>query len=362
MTLRVAIVVQRGRGAGAVISPLHLARGLASSGTHVQFVCEPGSDVEPMARAAGLEVHAVRLEPRAHRDNARRLVEHLARHPVDLVNSQTRRDRTALSLARLLGELVPPLVITWRGMPSTFPLKNWAQSRLAERTIAVSRAVGDALVRRGTPRRRLVVIPNGVALERLDRHVPDDLVARWRSRIGWEPSRRTLGIVARPKDQAVVLDALAEVRTPVRLVLAGVDPSSELGRRAASVSERHAVVCLPFDHEIRPLYELLDLVLLPARFEGTSQALLEAMALGKPILASRAGGIPDTIEDGVTGRLLPPLDAGAWAAAIEQALAEPEAMAGMASRARRVAREEYSLDRTVARTRALYEEVVAARR
>jgi len=358
MTLRVAIVVQRGRGAGAVISPLHLARGLAACGLHVQFVCEPGSDVEPLAREAGLEVHAVSLEPKANRENARRLVEHLSRHPVDVVNSQTRRDRTALSLARLLGQLAPPLVITWRGMPSTFPLKNW----LAERTVAVSRAVGEALVRRGTPRRRLAVIPNGVALERLDQPVSDELVAEWRSRIGWDPSRRTLGIVARPKDQAVVLDALSRVRTPIRLVLAGVDPSGELGRRAAAVAGPHVVVCLPFDHQVRPLYELLDLVLLPARFEGTSQALLEAMALGKPILASRAGGIPDTLEDGVTGRLLPPLEPGAWADAIEQALARPEMMAGMAARARRVAREEYSLDRTIARTRALYEEVLAARR
>ncbi|HEX5632274.1 MAG TPA: glycosyltransferase family 4 protein, partial [Gemmatimonadales bacterium] len=327
MTLRVAIVVQRGHGAGAVSSPLHLARGLAADGVHVRFACEPGSDVEPLARAAGLEVHTVTLVPKAHRANARALARLLRAHPVDVVNSQSRRDRGALSLLRLAGGLDAPLVLTWRQMPATFPLKNWVQSRLAERTIAVSRSLGEALVRRGTPRSRLTVIPNALVLDRVDRPVGTDEVARWRERIGWEPSRRTIGIVARPKDQHVVLDALAGVRTPVRLVLAGVDPSSELGRRAALVGAPHVVACVAFDQQVRPLYELLDLVLLPSRIEGTSQALLEAMALGKAIVASRAGGIPDLIEDGVTGRLVPPLDAAAWAAAIEGALADGAGMA-----------------------------------
>jgi glycosyltransferase involved in cell wall biosynthesis len=362
VTLRVAIVVQRGHGAGAVSSPLHLARGLAEAGVHVRFVCEPGSDVEPLARAAGLEVHAVALPPRAHRANARALARILAAHPVDVVNSQSRRDRGALSLLRLAGGLDAPLVLTWRQMPATFPLKVWAQGRLAARTIAVSRALGEALVRRGTPRRRLRVIPNGLVLERVDRPVDKDELASWRARIGWEDSRPTLGIVSRPKDQQVVLDALAGVRTPVRLVLAGVDPASELGRRAAGVGAPHAVACVPFDQRVRPLYELLDLVLLPSRIEGTSQALLEAMALGRPIVASRAGGIPDLIEDGVTGRLVAPLDAAAWAGAIEGALADRAGMARLAERARRVAREEYSLARTVTRTRAVYDEAVAAAR
>jgi glycosyltransferase involved in cell wall biosynthesis len=119
---------------------------------------------------------------------------------------------------------------------------------------------------------------------------------------------------------------------------------------------------VPFDQRVRPLYELLDLVLLPSRIEGTSQALLEAMALGRPIVASRAGGIPDLIEDGVTGRLVAPLDAAAWAGAIEGALADRAGMARLAERARRVAREEYSLARTVTRTRAVYDEAVAAAR
>src|SRR5262249_34909074 len=151
-------------------------------------------------------------------------------HPVDLVNSQSARDREALAWLALTGSLKCPLVVTRRQMPHTFFLENWLVSRVAARVVAVSRPVGDALVRRGTPREKLAVIPNGLVTERVDAPVAAGAVLDWRRRIGWEPSRRVVGIVSRLKDQAVVLRALEHVRTPVRLVLAGIETPE---RRAA---------------------------------------------------------------------------------------------------------------------------------
>jgi glycosyltransferase involved in cell wall biosynthesis len=362
VSLRVLQVLQQGHGTGAVTSTLHLAIGLAGQGVHVRFACPPGSEVAARAAAAGLEVHPVVLQPRAHRRNAALLADLLARHPVDLANSQSSRDRNALTLLRASGRLPVPFVATRRQMPQSFPLGNWAVSRMAARMIAVSRPVGEALVRRGTPRDRLVVVPNGLVLDRVDRAVSAAEVADWRARIGWTPAQRTVGIVARPKDQHVVLEALAQVRTPVRLVLAGIPDAHPLVQLARAVAAPHAVVTLPFASDIRPLYELLEVVLLPSRIEGLSQALLEAMALGKPVLASDAAGNPDLVREGVNGRLVPPLDATAWARALEEALAHPVESARLAAAGRRTAREEFSLARTVERTHAVYREVLAQAR
>ncbi len=124
-----------------------------------------------------------------------------------------------------------PLVLTRRQMPRTFVLENWLASRAADRVVAVSSAVAAALRRRGTPGRKLSVIPNGLITSRVDRPVSDRALLDWKDRIGWDPGRRTIGIVARPKDQQVVLEALGRVRTPVRLVLAGVDPAGPLAAR-----------------------------------------------------------------------------------------------------------------------------------
>jgi glycosyltransferase involved in cell wall biosynthesis len=353
-------VLHQGGGAGSVTSTLHLSLGLARSGFPVKFVCPPGTEVEGLARAGGLEVHPLRLRARSHLSNAEALGELLRRHPVALVNSQSSLDRQALAWLALTHRLGAPLVITRRQMPLTLFLENWLVSRAAARVVAVSQAVGAALVRRGTPRTKLVVVHNGTILDRIDVAVPAASVEEWKSRIGWEPSRRTIGIVARPKDQPVVLRALDEVATPVRLVLAGVgdalDPA--MIRRVPS---RHAIVCLPFIPDVRPLYELLELVLLPSRMEGLSQSLLEAMALAKPVIVSAATGNLEVVRDGVNGRLAAPLDSSAWARAVDELLADPSGAERMGVAARITARDEFSLAKTVQRTAALYRSLVPGR-
>jgi glycosyltransferase involved in cell wall biosynthesis len=354
VTWSVMQVLHQGGGAGSVTSTLHLSLGLARAGFHIRFVCPPDSEVETLAIAGGLEVHPLALEPRERWRNAARLATFLGQHSVDLINSQSARDREALTWLGLTRRLPAPLVVTRRQMPLTFPLENWLVSRVATRVVAVSRSVGEALVRRGTPRSKLAVIPNGLVTDRVDGPIQPGVLEEWRARIRWEPSRRTIGIVSRPKDQEVVIRALEQVRVPVRLVLAGVDPSGPLGSLADSVPQRHAVVCLPFSTNVRPLYELLEVVLLPSRSEGLSQALLEAMALGKPVVASDSTGNQDLVTDRVDGRLVRPMAPQAWANAIEELLADPEAAGRLGAAARRTARVTFSLEHTVNRTAQLY--------
>jgi glycosyltransferase involved in cell wall biosynthesis len=243
-------------------------------------------------------------------------------------------------------------------MPRTFILENWLASRMAARVVAVSQAVGEALVDRGTPRRKLAVIPNGLVLDRVGAPSPME-VDGWRKRIGWSHSHRTIGIVSRLKDQAVVLRALDLVPTPVRLVLAGVDRGT-LGTLISRVPPRHQVMCIPFTSNVRGLYELLDLVLLPSRIEGLSQALLEAMALGKPVIASRAAGNIDLIADRRDGRLVEPLHPGAWARAIEELLQDEAAAGELGRAASQTARVTFDLRRTVERTGSLYRSILGS--
>ena len=129
--------------------------------------------------------------------------------------------------------------------------------------------------------------------------------------------------VAGPRIRRSCLRALEQVTIPVRLVLAGVEPDSDLGRLAEKAPSRHAVVCVPFTSQVRALYDLLELVLLPSHSEGLSQALLEAMALGKPVIASAATGNLEVMTDGLDGRLVDPTAPVAWARAIEALLSQP---------------------------------------
>ena len=347
-------VLHQGGGAGSVTSTLHLSLGLQRVGFQVRFVCPPASEVEAQARAGGLEVHPLALQANRRLSNASHLHRLLQRHPVDLVNSQSSRDRAALSWLALMGRLRVPLVITRRQMPRTLTVENWLVSRLATRVVAVSPSVATALARRGTSPRKLAMIPNGLVTSRVDTPVIPATLDHWRRRIGWEPSRRTIGIVARLKDQAVVLRALDQVAVPVRLVLAGVGPEAHLSSAVSRVPLRHAVVQLPFTADVRPLYELLEIALLPSRIEGLSQALLEAMALGKPVIASAAAGNLDLITDGLDGLLVEPLAPARWAQAITELLSDSGRARRMAAAARDTARHRFTLERTVQATAELY--------
>ncbi|MGE0351674.1 MAG: glycosyltransferase family 4 protein [Gemmatimonadales bacterium] len=349
--MHVLQILHQGGGAGSVFSTLHLSIRLARAGLAVRFVCPPGSEVEEAARNAGLEVHPLALRPRSRRANARAIAELLERHPVDLVNSQSSRDRQAFTWLGLTGRLKVPVIFTRRQMPLTIWLENWAASRVASRVIAVSHAVAEALVRRGTPREKVVAVHNGLVPDRVDRPVAAADVALWRERIGWNPEQRVVGIMSRLKDQAVVLRALHQVEVPVRLVMAGVArDEGRLDELARALPPRHSAVFIPFEPANRPLYELMEVMLLPTRMEGLSQALLEGMALGKPSIASAASGNLEVITDGVDGRLVSATDPAAWAQALTEVLTSEDLARRMGDAARHTARERFSLDRTVERT------------
>ena len=183
-------VLHQGGGAGSVASTLHLSLGLQRSGADVVFVCPPASEVEALAAGGGLTVVPLALEAGERRANAAALAQVLANYRPVLVNSQSARDRAALTWLRLSGRLPAPLVLTRRQMPRTFFLENWITSRSADRVIAVSHAVARALRRRGTPARKLAVIHNGLIADRVDRPVSDRVLFDWRDKIGWTPAQR----------------------------------------------------------------------------------------------------------------------------------------------------------------------------
>jgi glycosyltransferase involved in cell wall biosynthesis len=358
--MRVLLTLHQGSGSGAVHSVVRIARGLAERGVDVRLVCPPESPVEAQARGWGIVTHPIPLATAGRLVNGRRLRELLAAHPVDLVNSHGSRDREALTWMRLSGRLDVPLVLTRRSWPRT----TWLESRLsawaADRITVISEPMIAPLVQRGIPRRMIEIVPNGVLLDRIDQPVTEAQLAQWRERIGWRPDRRIVGIVARPKDQDVVLAALHQVATPIHLVLAGLDGDA-LVRPLATVPERHSIVRLPFDPDIRPIYDLLELVLHPSRWDALPQAVLEALALEKPVIASNSTGNAVIIRNGVDGLLVDPDHPAAWAGAIDQLLGDSALAARLAAQGRRRAREDFPVSRTIDRTIEVYRGVLAAR-
>jgi glycosyltransferase involved in cell wall biosynthesis len=108
------------------------------------------------------------------------------------------------------------------------------------------------------------------------------------------------------------------------------------------------------------LLACMDLVVHPATMEGLGVSLLQASAAGVPVVASRVGGIPEAVRDGVSGLLVPPADVAALADAVLALLADPDACRRMGAAGRDLVAREFSVARMVEGNLAVYRELLGA--
>jgi L-malate glycosyltransferase len=355
-------LTHQGEGAGSTQSIFSLSRELARRGHRVLVGCPSGT---LLARnvAANQPLEFVPLDFSSLRGVANAVADVIAEQQVDVVNSHATGDRRALTLLRWHGRLKQPFVVTRRTMPLTLPPELIAVGFTADRTIAVSAAVASALRRRFHPRRRLRVVPNGIDLDRVEAEPSrQDLEAAQAALGGGDAGRPVVAVVARRKDQQILLRALPALERPVTVVFVGIRPDEELTAAQDTVPARHRVVFVPFTERPLAFYRFATVAALPSRIEGLSQSLLEAMSLGVPVIASAAGGNPELIHPGETGLLVPPLDPAAWTRALERMLGDDAFRLHVARAGRTLAREAFTMPRTAERTEVVYREAIERRR
>ncbi len=132
-------------------------------------------------------------------------------------------------------------------------------------------------------------------------------------------------------------------------------------RSCATLPERHRAVFVPFTERPLAFYHLATVATLPSEIEGLSQALLEAMGLGLPVIASDVGGNPELVSDGRTGLLAPPRDVAAWAERLQRLLGDAALRERLGQAGRALVRQAFTLERTAQRTEAVYRDAVARR-
>jgi glycosyltransferase involved in cell wall biosynthesis len=184
-----------------------------------------------------------------------------------------------------------------------------------------------------------------------------------RSALGLEPRHElvaTVGSLTVQKAQHVLLDAFARVhaaRPEARLVIAGEGPLREgLERQAAGLGITDVVHFAGAREDIADLMDAADLFVLSSVREGLPITLLEAMRAGRPAVVTRIGGMPEVVEDGVTGRVVAAGDAAALGDAVAAVLADAARREAMGLAAARRWSERYTGARMVAETERLYRE------
>lgn len=265
-----------------------------------------------------------------------------------------------------------PILVSGRRSLSDFKATFGFAQRLVDRIalrasdaiVANSQYVVEDVARReGVDPGRLRVIRNGVL-------IPDPMAAERRDelRAGWgaQPQHVVIGCVANHragKGLVELIDTAATLRTTVpdaRYVLVG-DGQDALVEQVRRSGVEDIVVLHGQELDARTLYGAFDIVVQTSRAEGLPNAVMEGAAAGRAIVATAAGGTPEIVIDGETGLLVPVGDAAALQAALARVVHDPDLRDRLGDAARAHVATTFGMDRFIAETAALYEELARAK-
>ena len=351
--MNILILSHSGGYAGSTYSITYLAKGLAARGHDVHVCCPAGTILHDNLQSSDVTVHP--LSFRAGRFVSLRAIREVARiaraHHIEIINAQTSSDRYVSILARWLYHLDAAVVHTRRQTPlsSGNPLQNFLYTRGTDRIVAVSNGVRDALVALGIPAGHITVVHNGTPREKYDAIDPAK-TGELRERFGIAPNDTVIGCVSRPKKQDQLFAALASLDPSWTVMLVGPNRAT-VEKRFGSTEVPQKIVFTGTLDIVATLhcYPLMSVHVLPSTTEGLSQSLLEAMALGVPVVATRAAGNIDLIEDGVNGLLFDDGDIDGFADAIRRAITDQALRERLIAGGRKTALEDYAIDRTIDR-------------
>jgi sugar transferase (PEP-CTERM/EpsH1 system associated) len=319
----------------------------------------PGGALKPLVNP-GVAVHELNRRP----GNDPRLV-------IDLYRL-FRRERPHIVHTHAWGTMVEGLIaarlarvpVVIHGEHGTLQLtsrqryvQRWGW-RAADQVLSVSSRLAERLARDvGFPLPRVRTLRNGVDLTRFSR--VDRVDARKALNLTLdEPVLVTVGRLVPVKDHETLLESVQRLcrqgMSPTLLV-AGDGPLMEaLASRAAALGIDAHVRWLGHRHDVESVFAAADVFVLSSQSEGLSNTILEAMAAGLPVVATRVGGADELVLDGLTGLLVPPGSPEALAEALASVLRDPEARRAMGAAGRERAHAEFSLDAMIGRYEALY--------
>jgi glycosyltransferase involved in cell wall biosynthesis len=290
---------------------------------------------------------------------------------IDIVHAHDyKTDVLALWLAHRSGVVPLATAHGWTGQTARerllyYPLDKRVLARFP-RVIAVSKEIGDELLRHGAHADRIVVLPNGIDPGAFRRQHARRAAVR--SALGFGPDDFVVGAVGRLERQKrfdVLLEAVARLTAKIpaiALAIVGAGSLQEpLTQQATSLGLATRCRFLGHRTDVADLHHAFDLFVQSSEYEGTSNAVLEAMALETPIVATEAGGTVELTRPDEHALIVPVRDPVSLAAGINTVFRDPAGAQHRAAAARRRVETELSFDARTRRLEAIYLDLMRAR-
>ena len=355
--MRIVLSNSSSRWGGVHVVTEMLARGLTSLGHDVTVFGYPGGMLEQRMKGVvsfepiikGMDLHPVTLV---------RTARALRRHRAQVVLAMMKKDvRLTVPAARVFG--IPSVVrhandraltgwIYDRVFFGMIPKHHVVNSIATRRTLLKSAAWIDAS--------NVTVIHNGIDPAAFENAVPADL--------GVPGGAKVIGFIGRLETRKGLLDlarawrSILEKLPDAWLVIVGKGPDEQQAR--GLLGDAPNVRWLGYRSDVASLLASMHVLAMPSHWEGFGLAAVEAMAAGVPVVATDASSLPEIITDGVSGRLVPPRNPDALAAAIVTVASDPVMRANLAEGGRQRVRAEFGVERMVKGYERVLAEVVGA--
>ena len=323
-------------------------QGMRERGHRMLLAAKPESEIYRRANEAGFETLALGAAKWSLPFNAARLAGWFRHHQVDVVNPHSSQDGWSAGIGGRLARC--PLIIRSRHFDTRFSanfLKGIVFKRLADHLITTSPKVTKDFQRAfGLGDERVSTIPTGVDLDRFNPEGPATRIEGKPDQHDW-PVLGMVAVIRQAKGHIFLVRAartLADRGLPVRLVFVGDGPSrNPIDDEIHRLGLTDRVTFTGYRQDIPDMLRGFDCAVVPSLHESIPQVGLQAMACGVPVVGSDAGGIPDVIRNGITGRVFPSENAEALADALESMLRDTERTNQMSRNALEYVAREHSL-------------------
>jgi glycosyltransferase involved in cell wall biosynthesis len=327
---------------GQELQLLAQARGLAGRGHEVQLLCPAASRIGEVAPQYAIPTSAVEFRNSLHPPSLVRVRSVLSEWRPDAVMCHSGHDADVCAVAaRTLSKR--PRLLRMRTYQHGLP-HAWTYNVLFDRTLVPSEEMRSRLLANPRVRpERIAVLYPGIGFAEIEARSREPLDPGLEERLARFPPRRVThaAMLREEKGHLVLLEALARLRLPdLCYVVAGEGMLEGALRDKTRDLGLEGNVCFAgLVRNLPALYRRSELVVMPSTYEPLGMSQIEALGLGVPVVASRVGGIPETMKD----VLVPPGDVDAWAAALARALAQPEEMRAFAAAGRAYVRARFEL-------------------
>ena len=341
---------------------LHLLKGLREATHRAELITRPGSALGKRAKALGVKVHEVAMRGEADLLSALIISRIVRAGRFDIVHMHAAHAH-ALGLLACALNRSPKCVVARRVIfpikKGPFGLARFKYLRRVDGYIAVCEAARDVLVESGVEPSKVRVVHSGVTAP----HIIEGKSVRAEFGIGPETQLvGTVGELVAAKGQRHLIEAvpiiLEQIPTARFMIVGGGELESELRAHAMRLGLTEFFLFAGFRDDVGNCLDALDLFVLPSVMEGLNNSTLEAMMMGKPVVASRVGGLPEIVKHGETGLLTPPADPASLAEAVIELLQNPEKANALALAGREFAMNNLTAETMVAGTIAAYEDIL----